>query len=279
MDLLMAMALVSVISRPVANMYSNPTEDADVVSQALYGATVSVVEEKAGWVKIRTPDDYTGWTPAAWVRKGAAYASGGRLATVSGLFANVYRESDVTRHAPVLTLPFEARLEVTGESGQGRWLSVRLVDGGTAWVQRGDVALDPKPITMPQMLEVSKRFLGLTYTWGGTSTFGYDCSGFVQMLYRQMGVVMPRDAGPQAAWSGVTPVERNALQPGDLLYFGSSAQKITHTGMYLGNGEFINATTYEHPSVKIDRLTEPRWTKLLVACRRVKGAPDIMELR
>ena len=74
------------------------------------------------------------------------------------------------------------------------------------------------------MLALSKTFLGLPYTWGGTSSYGYDCSGFTQMLERRRGVIMPRDAQPQADWSGVVPVERKDLQPGDLLYFGSSRQ-------------------------------------------------------
>ena len=120
------------------------------------------------------------------------------------------------------------------------------------------------------MLEFSKRFLGLPYTWGGTSSYGYDCSGFSQMLGRRRGISMPRDAQPQAEWSGVVAVERKDLAPGDLLYFGSSEKKITHTGIYIGVGKFINATTHLTPMVRIDDLNDPYWTKLLVASRRVK---------
>ena len=104
---------------------------------------------------------------------------------------------------------------------------------------------------------VFARFLGLPYTWGGTSSFGYDCSGFSQMLQRRRGILMPRDAQPQADWDGVRAVERREeLQPGDLLYFGSSPKKITHTGVYLGDGKFINATTHETPMVRIDDLND-----------------------
>ena len=90
------------------------------------------------------------------------------------------------------------------------------------------------------------------------------------MLCRRRGYSLPRDAQPQADWNGVVPVERKDLQPGDLLYFGSSDKKITHTGIYIGEGKFINATTHETPMVRIDNLDEPYWTKLLVAMRRVK---------
>ena len=120
------------------------------------------------------------------------------------------------------------------------------------------------------MLAFSRRFLGLPYTWGGTSSFGYDCSGFMQMLYRKRGVVIPRDAQPQAHWSGLTPVPRSTLQKGDLLYFGSGEQKITHTGMYIGGGEFISSTIHQRPVVQISRLDEGYWTRLFVCARRLK---------
>ena len=60
----------AVVLRPVANLYSRPSEDADVVSQAIYGANVGVIEQQEGWARVRTGDDYTGWTPLADMRSG-----------------------------------------------------------------------------------------------------------------------------------------------------------------------------------------------------------------
>jgi len=261
----------AVVLRPVANMYSRPTEDADVVSQAIYGSNVVLMEQKEGWAHIRTADDYTGWTPMADLRPGPAYASTGRIAEVVGRFAHIYREADVTKHAPLLTAPFEARLEVTSPAAaDARWLQVRLPDDRAGWIQSGDVAFDVKPLTVPEMLDLAQRFLGAPYTWGGTSSYGYDCSGFAQMLERRRGVLMPRDAQPQADWSGQSVVKRENLQPGDLLYFGSSDKHITHTGVYLGDNRFISATTYQTPMVRIDDLADPHWSRILVAQRRPK---------
>jgi SH3-like domain-containing protein len=261
----------AVVLRPVVNMYSHPTEDADVVSQAIYGSNVLLLEQKDGWAHIRTGDDYTGWTPMPALRAGEPYGVRGRVAEVQSLFTHVYREASVTRHAPVVTVPFETRFEVIAEpSDVPKWIQVRLPDDRSGWVQSGDVSFDAKPLNIPQTIALSKRFLGLPYTWGGTSSYGYDCSGFMQMLCRRRGLHMPRDAQPQAEWSGVTAVKREDLQPGDLLYFGSSEKHITHTGMYIGDGKFINATTFETPMVRIDNLEDPHWTRLLVAMRRVK---------
>jgi hypothetical protein len=268
---LFAVALPNaVVLRPVLNMYSRPADDADVVSQAVYGANVGILEQKDGWARIRTADDYTGWAPLSGLQSGLPYAAKGRVAEVQSLFAHVYRESNVTRHAPLITVPFETKFEVIAEPAQQKWIQVRLPDDRSGWVQLGDVSFDAAPLSIPEMIALSKRFLGLPYTWGGTSSYGYDCSGLTQMLCRRRGIYMPRDAQPQAEWSGVAPVDRKELQPGDLLYFGSSEKDITHTGLYLGEGKFINATTYETPAVRIDNLDDPHWTRLLVAMRRVK---------
>ena len=270
----LAAALAGTVNEPVANMYSRPTVDADVVSQSIYGSHVSYREQQAGWVKVQSFDKYTGWMEISRLKEAdsKAYASTGKTAWVSSLFAHLYREQNVTRHQPVITLPFESTLEVVAEpEGNGkRWLQVRLVDDRNVWVQRGDLSFTPNQLNVDQVIELSKRFLGLPYTWGGTSSFGYDCSGFTQMLCRRQGVMLPRDAGPQAEWDGVKAVERGALQAGDLLYFGAQAKKITHTGLYIGDGQFIHAAVSGRPVVQISRLDDQPWTKLFISARRPK---------
>jgi gamma-D-glutamyl-L-lysine dipeptidyl-peptidase len=268
------LAQAAVVIRPVANMYSGPSEDKDVVSQAIFSTNVSILEEKPGWARIRTPDEYAGWTPAASLLSAERqYGRSGRVAEVSSLFAHLYREPSVTRRAPLMTVPFESRLEVVAEPEEEkqRWIQVRLPDDRPAWVQRGDVSLEAQKLTVPAMIDLARRFLGLPYTWGGTSSFGYDCSGFTQMLCRRRGINMPRDAQPQADWSEIQPVASTGdLQPGDLLYFGKSDKKITHTGLYIGGGEFIHATTSGKPIIQISRLADGFWTTALVAMRRPK---------
>ena len=291
---LLALALLATAARadtgqyvivvPVASMYSGPSLDSDVVSQAIYASTVTAIEENDAWVKVRTPEDaYAGWVPKSALlplADDAGYASSGQIVEVRALMANIYREPDVTLHAPMLTAPFETRLEFAAfqpdDQGQ-RWLQVRLPDGRIGWIQHGDVefrSVTPgtgpniRPLSVAEMVVLGKRFLGLPYTWGGRSSFGYDCSGFVQMLMRQRGYYMPRDADVQAAWTGFVPVKRAELRAGDVLFFGSEG-KITHTGMFIGKGQFIQATTHDHPVIQISPLNR-YWIKLLVAQRRVK---------
>src|SRR4051812_42834419 len=110
-----------VTSQPVVNMFSQPSADSDVVSQTIYGFTVTQIPADAktkvpdGWMHIKTPDDYTGWVQRiAYLPLDEKETFAGkekRVVTVANRAANVYREIDLTKHAPVLTLPFESPLE------------------------------------------------------------------------------------------------------------------------------------------------------------------------
>ena len=318
---------MQVVVVPVANMYAGPSDQTEVVSQAIYGSNVMLLTARGEWCRIQTADHYKGWVPSRHIRliqNGAGYASAGPTVRVDSLFANIYREPDVTRHKPVITVPFETLLELipdepviaeqkTADKNAGAkkddtkkaaaaapaksaaakpagtkksppkiteingaqegWLQIRLPGKTTAWIQSSDVVADPKPLTIPESIDLAKRLLGLPYLWGGTSSFGFDCSGFTQMLVRVRGVTMPRDADKQAAWTGAISVDRNDLQPGDLLFFGASVRSVTHTGMYIGDGQFIQATTNGHPAIQISSLNDDPWTRLLVASRRVRLLP------
>jgi SH3-like domain-containing protein len=263
-----------VVAKPVINMYAKPLVESEVVSQAIYGTGVQLLKQQEDWISIRSADGYEGWVEASGLKalQAGGYAAEGKLVQVAGLSVNVYRDPSVTHHAPLLQLPWEARLEAAPGAAEEseRWLRVRLVDGQLGWVQRGDLRQASSPLSIDETIALAQRFMGITYTWGGVSSFGFDCSGFTQMLMRQRGILMPRDADVQAAWSGLVAVERKDLKAGDLLFFGADAAHITHTGMYIGNGEFIHDTTHDHPGVQISRVNDEPWTRILVAARRAK---------
>lgn len=266
---LLVYAQDAVIKVPVANMYSGPSADTDVVSQAILGTGVKLVKREGDWARIQTPDEYFGWVPvSAFVESKVPYAAKGDVLQVSALFSHLYREASVTKHAPLLTIPFETKLELVKKQ-DSRWAQVRLPDDRAAWIQLGDTGLATQPLTILETVELAKRFMGLPYTWGGTSSFGYDCSGFTQMLCRRRGIFTPRDADDQAFWSGMDKVEQKDVKAGDLLYFGSSIDKITHTGMFIGNNQFIHATVANKPVIQISDL-DASWQKTLVAIRRPK---------
>jgi gamma-D-glutamyl-L-lysine dipeptidyl-peptidase len=158
-----------VVIKPAANMYRDASVQSDVVSQAIDATNVQRVKTKHGWADVRTADNYTGWIQASNLRKlsGQAYAAAGSIVRVSQLSSNIYRETDVTKHAPIVTIPWESRLEVASEkvADGDRWIEVCLPDGSTGFVQRGDVSSDFTPLSIEQTIALAKKFLGVTYTW------------------------------------------------------------------------------------------------------------------
>jgi cell wall-associated NlpC family hydrolase len=103
--------------------------------------------------------------------------------------------------------------------------------------------------------------LGVPYEWGGTGQGGFDCSGLSQASFAHAGVALPRvaqdqfDAGP--------PVPDDVLQPGDLLFFGSSASAVDHVGIYAGDGLMIDAP---HTGAVV-RVEAADWSGLVGATR------------
>ncbi|HEX8905211.1 MAG TPA: C40 family peptidase [Longimicrobiaceae bacterium] len=92
------------------------------------------------------------------------------------------------------------------------------------------------------VVQLARQQLGRRYIFGGTTPSGFDCSGFLKYLMRAMGYELPRTAAEQAHAGREVPRDPTQLRPGDILTFGRGG-RVTHVGMYIGNGRFIHAST------------------------------------
>jgi cell wall-associated NlpC family hydrolase len=111
-------------------------------------------------------------------------------------------------------------------------------------------------------IAAASKLIGTKYVWGGTSGDGVDCSGLVYTAFRSQGVRLPRDADQQALVGKLVAMRwhRSSLRRGDVLFFLNRRGTITHTGIYLGNNDFLEATD---PTVKISSFdpTSPNYAK------------------
>jgi cell wall-associated NlpC family hydrolase len=115
-------------------------------------------------------------------------------------------------------------------------------------------------------------FLGVPYRRGGnTAEAGVDCSGFVKAIYEQtIGLVLPRRAEQQAA--ATQNIDKNELQPGDLVFFNTMKRAFSHVGIYVGEGKFIHAPK-PGAEVRVESMSVSYWARRFDGARRVQGTP------
>jgi gamma-D-glutamyl-L-lysine dipeptidyl-peptidase len=117
-----------------------------------------------------------------------------------------------------------------------------------------------------ELVKTARRFIGVPYRWGGTDVEeGFDCSGLTLVCYRLNGLNLPRVSRSQ--YQAGRRVARDQLQPGDLVFFATKGgSRVTHVGLYIGNGKFIHAPR-TGKTVRIANLSTPFFTRTFVGGR------------
>lgn len=116
-----------------------------------------------------------------------------------------------------------------------------------------------------ELVRTARRFLGVPYRWGGEDKGGFDCSGLTMVSYRLNGLNLPRNS--RAQFDAGRTVARQSLQEGDLVFFATQGgRRVTHVGMYIGNGEFIHAPR-SGQTVRVASLSSNYFKKTFVGAR------------
>jgi cell wall-associated NlpC family hydrolase len=136
----------------------------------------------------------------------------------------------------------------------------------TAATTTATTAAQPAPVAPggghPDAAAIAARYLGVPYRWGGGSPAGFDCSGLVMYVFAQLGISLPHYTVAQYALG--TPVSRDQLQPGDVVFFDG----LGHVGIYIGGGQFIHAPQ-TGDVVKVSSLSESWFASTYVGARRI----------
>ncbi|SEO54980.1 C40 family peptidase [Paenibacillus sp. OV219] len=118
-----------------------------------------------------------------------------------------------------------------------------------------------------KLIAESSSYIGVPYAWGGSSTSGFDCSGFVYFMFTKFGVPQVRTTAANLFTQGSN-VARAMLKPGDLVFFRiGTTGTIDHVGFYMGNGSFISATSSK--GVYVQQLDNTYWSPRYAGAKRI----------
>ncbi|CAL1241341.1 C40 family peptidase [Candidatus Methylocalor cossyra] len=123
-----------------------------------------------------------------------------------------------------------------------------------------------RPSYLSPLVSYALSLRGTPYVWGGASPEeGFDCSGFVQHVYRRHGIRLPRTAREMA--EVLPPLDSRSRRPGDLVFFNTTGEPYSHVGIYIGNDDFVHASSAKG-QVIVSRLDKPYWWEHFLGVRR-----------
>ena len=285
----------AVVTLSVANIRSQPKHPAELATQATMGTPLKVWKKENGWYLVQTPDNYLAWVDYAGIKLMTEaelneWQKGEKL-----IYTNPYGfalASTDKQGATVSDLVYGDVMVMKGKTKD--FYEVSFPDGRTGFVPATEAILYKDWITSrtpseDNLVQTSKRLMGLPYLWGGTSFKGVDCSGFTKTVYFMNGIVLPRDASQQVHVGELVDTDKNwdNLKPGDLLFFGVPAkdgkpERVVHVGMWIGGDkEFIHSagrvriSSMNPSAANYDEFENNRYLRT----KRPTPGPNVLDLR
>lgn len=230
------------------NLRKGPGTDSEIITTGFQSEPVIVTGDTGtGWYEV-IYNGIKGYMSSQYLKFSESLTAAFGTGTVQG--NSVRLRSEPSTESGVLgAFDTGATMEITGVSGN--WYQVRS-GGQTGYVSADYMTVAPGGEVYARTLgtdngasdiiNTAKGLLGTRYVYGGTTTNGFDCSGYIQYVFAQNGVELQRTAAQQYTYNG-TSVAKSDLQPGDLVFFSSSSQSVGHVGMYVGDGQFIHSSS------------------------------------
>ena len=174
------------VKTSIANLYKTPSFKSELVTQAIYGEKLLILEQDNNWYKVRQWDNYESWVHSFYLSSST------------------------------------------------------------------HLAIDKiKQFSKNNLIDTAKFFLNVPYLWGGKSQLGFDCSGFVQTVFKSFGIYLPRDSYQQMEYENLIEIKYSDLKVGDLLFFADN-KIVNHVAICIGNQEIIHSSG----CVKIEQLNK-----------------------
>ena len=253
----------------IVPMRAEASDKSEMVSQLLFGELFTILEENEKWFKIETTHDKY----QAWIDKKQCRLLPD-LYYQKLLTSTRHYTKDVFQHIQCQSDYFPLVIGSVLPNFDGLCSNI----ANKKYTYSGDtVAFNAQNFSGSHIIENAVKFLNAPYLWGGRTPFGIDCSGFVQIVCRLVGVSLKRDAYQQAQ-QGTMVLSFDEVRKGDLIFFGREQGKITHVGIALGNNKIIHASG----KVRIDKMDRKgifneetkKYTHQLRLIKRVLHTPE-----
>jgi cell wall-associated NlpC family hydrolase len=187
-----------------------------------------------------------------------SHASASRVAVANGHRTGARRAHQSKHHA---AQPADAQIA----QHQALWIALHTGSSAPDFSENSSFAAAQRALALElRLTKTALRYLGVPYSWGGESFSGVDCSGFVQAVFRRNGIDLPRTADAQ--YEVGRRISTSGLQPGDLVFFETYSVGASHVGIYLGEGQFVHASSSN--GVRVDSLSESYYANRFIGARR-----------
>lgn len=291
LEVLVAHKQYGLIRVSVANLHKEPSLSSPLVTQSLMGTVVSVIKTSGDWLYIQLPDGYLGWvSETVRIISDEQYKQWIEQPKLIVIKMNDWAYSTIKMDCVVSDIVIGDVFAINSEFDN--CYEIIYPDNRVAYIKKeyGQLLKDwisSRVLSEETIVMTAEQFTGIPYLWGGASSKGVDCSGFVNMVYFLNGIQLPRDADQQALVGNevIADTEFTNIRPGDLLFFGRKKDDIlvipiTHVGLSLGGKKFIQASGDVHcSSFNInDKEFDKRRTESLLGIRRIIGTDGTVEI-
>lgn len=267
---------------PVACIRAGKGHPTEMVSQAIMGTPMRLLEDSGEWQRIQTPDGYIGYMNISSIAtkndiQMEDWRKAPRLVVTSPTEAKVYTDAESSEPRETVTELVNGSIVEGTLDGNGPRVKILLPDGRNGWVDRESMATietyAQQDFDIDLIMDTAYRLMGTPYLWGGASTKSVDCSGLIKVAYLANGIILMRDASQQI-FTGIkiAPEDTDSLQAGDLLFFSHSPEgRIGHVAMYDKDGRYIHSSG----RVKVNEMRdddEDFGDRIYRGASRIKGA-------
>ena len=232
-----------VISVAVAPVHKEAAFTSEMVTQGLMFESVSILDKKDNWLNISMEDGYEGWIHHFYLSENQVNFQNSLILTdrYTPLRSERGKDSQI-----MALLSFGTAMPLIEQTSG--YCKIQKINGQGAFIPAQQEIIQQN---RNDIVKVATNLLGVPYLWGGKSSFGYDCSGFVQMVLKTAGISIKRDSSQQAKDETLEDISMNDASPGDLIFF-SENDCINHIAFIAGEGKIIHCSG----EVKIESIIE-----------------------